>query len=72
LSEHLPTVEADPIQIQQLILNLALNARDAMPNGGKISIKTECSNHAPFRPWWRPSFVVLSVTDNGQGMDDVA
>ena len=37
---HLGTIHADPSQLEQVLMNLVLNARDAMPNGGKISIRT--------------------------------
>jgi signal transduction histidine kinase len=57
---------ADPIQLEQLLLNLVLNARDAMPDGGQIIVATdirECSNHAA------ASETVLRVADSGIGMD---
>lgn len=64
----------DPIQIDQIVMNLALNARDAMPQGGQITITTENSavvkpaaqgmpNHAP------GDYVLLSMSDTGSGMD---
>ena len=71
---HLGPVKMDPIQIDQILANLCVNARDAMPGGGKITIETD---HATFgddigsqHPDRLPGdYVVLAVRDNGQGMD---
>ena len=60
LASGLPPVAADPGQVKQVVLNLALNARDAMPDGGAIRIAT-----AP-----REGGLVLLVADSGIGMDD--
>ena len=70
----LAPVLADPGQMEQVILNLAVNARDAMPDGGKITILTknilmnagEAEKHAPMAPG---EYVLLSVSDTGHGMD---
>jgi CheY-like chemotaxis protein len=71
----LGTVRADPGQIDQILMNLCVNARDAMPAGGTITIETEnvridkdyCENNA----WAKPGhYVLLSVTDTGCGMSD--
>ncbi len=67
-------IRADPSHIEQVIVNLVVNARDAMPNGGKLTIETAnedldesfASNHLPAKPG---PYVVLSVTDTGCGMD---
>jgi signal transduction histidine kinase/ActR/RegA family two-component response regulator len=67
-------VKADPGQIEQVIMNLAVNSRDAMPDGGKLSVRTrnlvidqaEAAKRSPMKPG---PFVLLSVTDTGQGMD---
>jgi len=67
-------VQADPGQMEQVIINLCVNARDAMPAGGRLSIDTRnvqfdddiCTRHE----WARPGrYVRLSVTDSGCGMD---
>jgi PAS domain S-box-containing protein len=70
---HLGAVRADPGMLEQILMNLCVNARDAMPRGGVLSIETQnvrvdseyCEHHA----WARPGrFVLLSVTDTGCGM----
>jgi two-component system, cell cycle sensor histidine kinase and response regulator CckA len=70
----LGTVRADPGQIEQILMNLCINARDAMPDGGTITIETEnvrideeyCRTHA----WAAPGrYALLSLTDTGCGMD---
>lgn len=66
-------VEADPIQLESALLNLAINARDAMPEGGKLTIETcnafldenYCRQHAELSPG---QYVMLSVSDSGSGM----
>jgi signal transduction histidine kinase/CheY-like chemotaxis protein len=74
LEPNLDLVNADPGQIEQVILNLVVNARDALPNGGKLTIQTHNvqmendsgqaeSDILPNR------FVLLKVTDTGTGMD---
>jgi PAS domain S-box-containing protein len=73
-AEDLPAVTCDPGQIEQLLLNLALNARHAMPNGGKLVIDTAChalpSGDADLDPG---DYVRLRVCDSGRGMSaDVA
>jgi two-component system cell cycle sensor histidine kinase/response regulator CckA len=73
LSESLGMVKADRTQIEQVILNLAVNARDAMPQGGKLIIETrnvEMDEADPRRPrYFAPgSYVLLKVTDTGCGM----
>jgi signal transduction histidine kinase len=70
----LPLVQADVGQIEQVIMNLVVNSRDAMPNGGALTLATAeielderlARQHAPARPG---SYVVLAVSDTGGGMD---
>jgi len=75
LSPSLSRVKADPGQIEQVIVNLAVNARDAMPDGGRITIATSDAELSPAyaaaHPEVRPGpHVLLSVADTGHGMSD--
>ncbi len=67
-------VEADPSQIEQVLMNLTVNARDAMPNGGMITVETGNANISegdPAHPGMAPgSYSLLPVTDTGAGMSD--
>ncbi len=70
-SDELPCpIKADARSIEQALINLILNARDAMPNGGRVEIKTQLEAGHP----WSPSFigprVLLTVTDTGSGMNE--
>jgi signal transduction histidine kinase len=66
LEAELAPILADPAQLRQVILNLALNARDAMPHGGRITVSTRrCALHGD-----HPA-IMLSVEDTGCGMDEV-
>jgi CheY-like chemotaxis protein len=70
--EHL-RVKADPAQLEQVLMNLVVNARDAMPNGGKLTIETASANlgRAPVyhvSPLPPGAYVRLSVSDTGVGM----
>ncbi len=75
LSEDLGRIEAGVTQVEQVIMNLAINAKDAMPGGGRLIIKTEnvtvdreeAEAHPPMRPG---RYVMMSVSDTGTGMDD--
>jgi CheY-like chemotaxis protein len=64
-------VQVDPAQVEQLLLNLVLNARDAMPGGGRLTIETRdvevAGGTAPPAPPGR--YVMLAVSDEGVGMD---
>jgi len=74
LAGDLDAVNADPAQIEQILMNLALNARDAMPEGGRLVIETEnvtldedyCETHLGANPG---EYVLLSISDTGHGMD---
>ncbi len=73
-SPNLYRVRVDPSQIGQVLMNLAVNARDAMPQGGKLMIElknaeldaTYATGHIPVDPG---SYLMLAVSDNGEGMD---
>jgi CheY-like chemotaxis protein len=68
-------VKADPAQLEQVIINLAINARDSMPEGGKLTIETQDlvldESYCKFRPEVIPGeYVMLAVTDTGCGIDE--
>jgi two-component system, cell cycle sensor histidine kinase and response regulator CckA len=73
LAPALGAIEADRGQLEQVIMNLAVNARDAMPSGGKLTIETAnlmLYQRDPARPELLPGpYVVLTVSDTGIGMD---
>ena len=69
------TVMADPGQIEQVLMNLAVNARDAMPDGGKLQVRTAnvelSAEKAAERPAMRPGkYVLVRVSDSGHGMNE--
>jgi PAS domain S-box-containing protein len=75
LHPALGSVRVDPVQIEQVLMNLVLNARDAMPQGGKLIIETnnvdldeDCRSRRASIPAGK--YVVLAVSDNGSGMDE--
>ncbi len=68
-------VKADPAQLEQVIINLAINARDSMPGGGKLTIETQDlvldESYCKLRPEVVPGeYVMLAVTDTGCGIDE--
>jgi PAS domain S-box-containing protein len=75
LEDDLPLINADPVQIDQILMNLAINARDAMPDGGRLVIETKNatvdehfrSSHGGLR---LGNYVMLSVSDTGHGIDE--
>ncbi len=74
LAPELKTVRADPGQIEQVVVNVAVNARDAMPNGGKLMLETAnlevteefARTHVSPKPG---EYVMLAMSDTGFGMD---
>ena len=73
LGDDLPTVDVDIAQMEQVVMNLSINARDAMPNGGRIHIRTRLVSSAEVLTGdgleqLAGPFVTLEVEDNGVGM----
>ena len=75
LSPDLPKIYADPSQVEQALMNLAVNARDAMPDGGKLTVGTSTvtlneeysRRHVESSPG---EYVLLEISDTGHGMDN--
>jgi len=74
LESWLPVINADPVQVEQILLNLAINAKDAMPEaGGKLTIETRnvtldedyCRGHLEAK---QGQYIMISVSDTGHGM----
>jgi PAS domain S-box-containing protein len=74
IAPHVRQIEADPVQVEQVLMNLAINARDAMPTGGSLRIMVRdvkvseefAATHAPMPPG---PYVLLQVSDTGIGMN---
>ena len=74
IKEGLPPVLSDPAQLEQIVMNLSVNARDAMPNGGEILIVSEqahvdkvfCEQHPEARPG---DYIKIIISDQGEGID---
>jgi len=77
LDEDLKTINADPVQVEQVLMNLAVNAKDAMPEGGKLVFETKnatldeeyCKTHLEAEPG---EYVLLMVSDTGHGIEKEA
>ncbi len=75
LEQNLGAIKADPGQIEQIVMNLAVNARDAMPTGGRLTVETRnvSIGRGPRRetmPLEPGDYVLLAVKDTGQGMSE--
>jgi PAS domain S-box-containing protein len=75
LSDETLTIFVDPVQIEQVLMNLAANARDAMPKGGRLMIETGLvmldDEYAKSQGFGSPGhYAVLTVSDTGEGMDE--
>jgi two-component system, cell cycle sensor histidine kinase and response regulator CckA len=74
LAQDLATINVDPTQLDQVLMNLAVNARDSMPDGGKLIVETaniaideeNARTHLDVKPG---NHVLLTITDTGSGMD---
>jgi len=74
LDSSLLPITADPVQVEQVLMNLAVNARDAMPHGGRLLMETanvELDESDPRRPGGSPvgPYVRMTVSDSGHGMN---
>ncbi len=66
LGKNIPKVKLDPVLLQQIIMNLVINARDAMPRGGQIIVRTKLSNEANKAD----QKIILNIEDTGTGIPD--
>ncbi len=74
LKAEAPCITGDPLQMQNILLNLSMNARDAMPSGGTLTLATENGDLPELLAKSRPAapdgrYLIVSVTDTGVGMD---
>jgi signal transduction histidine kinase/ActR/RegA family two-component response regulator len=70
---ELPRIEGDASQLDQVFMNLAINARDAMPDGGQLTVETKtvtiAREYADLQPWAKPgTYALVILTDTGMGM----
>jgi signal transduction histidine kinase len=72
LGANLPMVEADRVQMEQVLVNLILNSLEAMPGGGRLDIKTEVAEPSLDRGSAEERFVLISVSDTGVGISEEA
>jgi two-component system, cell cycle sensor histidine kinase and response regulator CckA len=76
LARDLPAVRAEPAEVERILINLAVNARDAMPRGGLLAIETADVSYGTLGNVPRPphlplaEYVVLTVHDTGAGMSE--
>ena len=74
LDDGMPSIFADPGQLDRILTNLIINARDAMPQGGCVTISTEVIQFDPVAPhswqWEDALYLCLKVSDTGAGMDE--
>jgi PAS domain S-box-containing protein len=72
LASGIGLINADPVELDNAILNLSVNARDAMPDGGRLIIETANVDDAPWNKTWGGDgvpYVLIAIRDNGVGMD---
>ena len=77
LSSRAGPIHADPGRVEQILMNLVLNSRDAMPHGGRVTVETDAVLIQPDSPVWTPPaeppppgrYAMLAVSDTGHGMD---
>ncbi|HEY1792691.1 MAG TPA: PAS domain S-box protein [Opitutaceae bacterium] len=76
ISPSCASVAGDPVQLHQMLLNIAVNARDAMPNGGKLAFSATPASVSPSAPRPHPDavpgdFVRIDISDTGSGIPDI-